>query len=427
MSGWRAFFGLDWEDIWTQLCTELGGEWIARGFWSGTNMVQVRHEDWLLTLDTYTVSTGKSSVTFTRLRAPFVNRDQFQFRIGREGFFTRVGKWFGLVDFEIGDPAFDEAFHLAGNDEHRVRALCGNARIRELLHLLPAVQFDVRPRQWGGPAFPDGVNELRFDVVGIIRDLPTLRRLFELFKETLDEVARLETQPADETMRHVRVLLSPGGDVEHSKVVLWDGDPPRRRAAERLGMLRDPRAVPYLCQALQDSDIALRVAVVGALGAIGERSAAPYLIAELGVEATADGQPYDRWVAAALDQLGHREQATAFQAALAAGIQDTRAFFGPLRPAFIAAFRSALERHSPHQVGHAACALADLGAVEERRAIQDALRRWRGKDSELRSTLSAVLEDLEDRSRLPRPAAAPVPEASALPLPGSNPHEELRH
>src|SRR5438046_80170 len=37
---------------------------------------------WVVTLDTFVVSTGKSTVTFTRLQAPFVNRDGFRAALG---------------------------------------------------------------------------------------------------------------------------------------------------------------------------------------------------------------------------------------------------------------------------------------------------------------------------------------------------------
>lgn len=38
----------------------------------------------MVTLDTYVVSTGKSTVTYTRMRPPYVNPDGFQFNLFAE-------------------------------------------------------------------------------------------------------------------------------------------------------------------------------------------------------------------------------------------------------------------------------------------------------------------------------------------------------
>ena len=73
---------------------------------------------WTITLDTYTESTRRQShVTYTRMRAPYVNPEGFRFTIYRKGFFSDLGKLLGMQDIEVGDPEFDEAFIIKGNDE----------------------------------------------------------------------------------------------------------------------------------------------------------------------------------------------------------------------------------------------------------------------------------------------------------------------
>jgi hypothetical protein len=39
--------------------------------------------------------------------------------------------------------------------------------------------------------FPAGVDELKFQVAGVIKDLDRLKLLYELFAETLDELCRM--------------------------------------------------------------------------------------------------------------------------------------------------------------------------------------------------------------------------------------------
>ena len=128
MSLLAGVFGPSREEIWRQLCSEIGAEFIDGGFWKG-GKVEAHVKNWTITLDTYTVSTGHSHVTYTRMRAPFVSRDGFRFRIYRKSFFTGLGKMLGMQDIEVGQSVhFDEDFVIQGNDEYKVRSLFAKLR-----------------------------------------------------------------------------------------------------------------------------------------------------------------------------------------------------------------------------------------------------------------------------------------------------------
>ena len=105
----RNLFGPSQEEIWQQLATEIGATFVDGGRWKG-DKVQAQIKQWTVTIDTYTVSTGKTHMTFTRFRAPYVNADGFRFKIYRRSFFSGMGKALGMQDVEIGEPQFDEAF-----------------------------------------------------------------------------------------------------------------------------------------------------------------------------------------------------------------------------------------------------------------------------------------------------------------------------
>lgn len=79
-------FGPNQAEVWEKLCNEIGGTFIQGGLWKG-NKVTVKVKEWTVTLDTYTVSTGKSSTVYTRMRAPYVNVDGFRFKVYRKSFF----------------------------------------------------------------------------------------------------------------------------------------------------------------------------------------------------------------------------------------------------------------------------------------------------------------------------------------------------
>ena len=187
----RGWFGPSREEIWRQLSTEIGARYVAGGFWKG-DKVQATHEEWTVTLDTYAVSTGKAVIVFTRMRAPYVNPNSFRFTIYRKGIFSDIGKWFGMQDIEVGDPEFDRDFIIKGTDESLVRELLSHPKLRDLIARQREIHFTVKDDEgWFGTTFPEGVDELRFEVAGVIKDIERLKLLYELFAETLDQLCRI--------------------------------------------------------------------------------------------------------------------------------------------------------------------------------------------------------------------------------------------
>jgi hypothetical protein len=186
--GW---FGPSKDEVWRQLSQETGAELVEGGFWKGQK-VQVQVKPWTITLDTYTVNTQHTHVTYTRMRTPYINPEGFRFTIYRKGLFSDLGKLLGMQDIEVGDPEFDEAFIIKGNDESRVVNLFSNSNIRQMIQAQPKIRLDVKDSEgWFGPKFPEDVDELHFQVVGVIKDLERLKALFDLFAAVLDQLCRI--------------------------------------------------------------------------------------------------------------------------------------------------------------------------------------------------------------------------------------------
>jgi hypothetical protein len=186
-----SWFGPSKDEAWRQLSQEIGAEFVDGGLWKG-NKVQVHIKPWTITLDTYDVNTQYSHVTYTRMRAPYVNPEGFRFTIYRKGFFSEVGKLLGMQDIVVGDPEFDEAFIIKGNDEARLQTLFADARLRELIQVQPTIRLDVKDGEgWFGPKFPENVDELHFQVIGVIKDVGRLKGLFDLFAAVLEQLCRI--------------------------------------------------------------------------------------------------------------------------------------------------------------------------------------------------------------------------------------------
>jgi hypothetical protein len=187
----RKLFGPSKEEVWQQLCNEVGAEYINNEIWKGDKVV-AKVKDWTITLDTYTVSTGKSHVTYTRMRAPYVNADGFRFKIYRKNIFSGIGKYFGMKDLEIGYPEFDRDFIIKASDESKTRSLFMNDKIRMLIQQQPAISLEVKDDEgWFGKNFPEGVDELYFQVTGVIADIKRLKSIYELFGETLNHLCHI--------------------------------------------------------------------------------------------------------------------------------------------------------------------------------------------------------------------------------------------
>lgn len=188
-------FGKHRQAIWKQLAAQLEGGFV-KGNMFKSDRVEAYYGDWMLTLDTFMVD----KMIFTRIRAPYVNRDDFTFKIYREHLGHRIGKLFGTKDSEVGYPDFDRDFVIQGSDERKLQMMFANPHIRELISFQPKILLELRREAplFQAPKFPEGVNELYYHAGGILRDLAQLHDLFELFSHTLDHLCAIGTAYEDD-------------------------------------------------------------------------------------------------------------------------------------------------------------------------------------------------------------------------------------
>ncbi|MFK7925163.1 MAG: DUF3137 domain-containing protein [Bacteroidia bacterium] len=188
-------FGKNKREIWRQLAEQLEGDFF-RGKMLKPDRVEAFYGDWMVTLDTFTVD----KMTFTRIRAPYVNRDDFIFKIFREHSGHRLGKIFGMKDIEVGYQPFDKDFVIQGSDERKLQMMFANPKIRELISFQPKILLQLRREAplFQKPRFPQDVNELYYHTGKIINDLEQLEDLFELFSHTLDHLCAIGTAYADD-------------------------------------------------------------------------------------------------------------------------------------------------------------------------------------------------------------------------------------
>lgn len=174
-----------------RLCLDIGTNILEAGLLKNTKL-QARVQPWTITLDTHTTKNSHSGTTFTRMRAPYVSSEAFRFTIYRKGLFSSLGKVLGMQDIEVGDPEFDDAFIIKSNDEKKVFSLLADPDLRALITAQPSVRLTVRDNEgWFGVRFPEDVDELHCQVVGVITDTERLQHLFALFAALLERLYQI--------------------------------------------------------------------------------------------------------------------------------------------------------------------------------------------------------------------------------------------
>lgn len=187
MSFLKGVFGPSKDDVWSQLAEELGGEFIKGGVFK-PSLVQVAFKNWVITLDTYTVSHGKTSTTYTRLRAPYISTSGFHFKIYKKGVFSDLGKMLGMQDIITGHEDLDEAYIIKGNNEELVRQLFSSNDMRALIMAQPKISIEIKDSEGFFKKTPEGVDILYFQEVGVIKDIERLKKLFLLVCAVLNSL-----------------------------------------------------------------------------------------------------------------------------------------------------------------------------------------------------------------------------------------------
>ena len=187
----RKLFGPSKAEVWKQLSDQIHAEFLPGSFTTADRVV-AQVDTWTVTLDTVSEPVGRAMVTYTRLRAPFVNHDNFRFLLYDRSLLDEIGKRLGLQDIEIGEPEFDARFIIQGNNAAEVRTFLSDTDLRDLIARQEGIHFEIRDDEgWFGEAFPQGVDELYFRTAGVMRDLPHLKELYALFAEALHQLSRI--------------------------------------------------------------------------------------------------------------------------------------------------------------------------------------------------------------------------------------------
>ncbi len=177
------------DEVWSEFAVRHAGvvELTKRG---RVKRVRLPTGPWTTVLETYAQSSGNHSETYTRFRALYRVRDEFRFRIHRRTAFSGIGKFFGMQDIEVGNPAIDRDWIIRADSEGRARSLLILPEVARALASVKSGRFESRPYRKRGVRAPD-VRELRLQVPGEVKDVERLDAGLALFAASLDRLVRI--------------------------------------------------------------------------------------------------------------------------------------------------------------------------------------------------------------------------------------------
>jgi len=184
-------------EAWSSLAESVGGDYRVnkRG---KPKEVRIEDRGRLLTLDTYTVSTGQSSVTYTRVRAFYRARDEFRFKLSAENVFTRLFARLGMQDIRVGWPVLDQKYVIKSTNPTKVKQLMMGSAVGGLLAPEKPVAMSIKnASRKERKALGQDTVQLSAEVTGVERDVERLKWMLAVVSEALDYLVRIGVADTD--------------------------------------------------------------------------------------------------------------------------------------------------------------------------------------------------------------------------------------
>lgn len=227
--------------IWSAWAQARGGSLVPgrTGFLTQrSSSIVVPHGHASVAIDTYVVSHGKTSTTYTRARSRFALGFGPSFQVSSEGILSAVGKALGAQDLQLDDPAFDARFVIKGESTAAI-AVAWTPRARR------AALFFERPN-----VRSDGA-EVMATVVGVV-----------VLSDQLDALAAIAGEVASYRVAELAELARAADATFHAT----SGAPPMLRFATNQGEVMSGLSREGLTMKLADArglPLELRATLVG--------------------------------------------------------------------------------------------------------------------------------------------------------------------
>lgn len=107
------------EEALAVVARRLGGSLVSGSFWQQPG-ITFEYKSYAASIEYYSTG-GKHPALYTRLFFHFQRTPPLSVRIYPERLFSRIGKFLGGQDIQLGDEQFDDKFMIKGSDQPRVK------------------------------------------------------------------------------------------------------------------------------------------------------------------------------------------------------------------------------------------------------------------------------------------------------------------
>lgn len=168
------------EDIWLETAGELGAKYVSGGAWQ-SDKILLNHRNRTIVLDMSAVTKGKAGAIYARFTLMFKNLNGFWFSVNNESVLDKI--------IATGDPRIDRIFAIEGQNEKSVSEFFKDEKIIVAIKQLKYADFGIKNKEsFYGPVFPDETTSLQFLSDSIIKDKEEIKKVFELFKCSIDKL-----------------------------------------------------------------------------------------------------------------------------------------------------------------------------------------------------------------------------------------------
>src|SRR5215213_7886769 len=184
------------DETWRDFCGRVDA---AAAEYLRSGRARLSYKGWCVILDTNVVPAGAAATVVTRMRAPFVGRGQFRFKLQRRDLLDALARRLRIHSSETGQSDFDREFVIRSGNDEAVRQLFDPPDIRRLIQSQPSINLEARGDDGPfGASLPAGVDELVLRAPGFVTDAERLRRLFALFALLLERLCETGAACDDE-------------------------------------------------------------------------------------------------------------------------------------------------------------------------------------------------------------------------------------
>ena len=187
----RRLQKVDRRDAWQRVAAATGGRFVE-GKHPAKDKVIVSHDPWDVWLDTYTVNTGQTSVTYTRVRTYFMGWRDLTIMVRRRNFLDRILEALGFSSRPPLNRALTDKYVIKGKPLPRVPSFFSGSHLGEAIMVVPSLRLEIKKPGWkmrkkyGAAA---GVVVCR--TTGVITEHERLVGMIEVVKEALRGLMRV--------------------------------------------------------------------------------------------------------------------------------------------------------------------------------------------------------------------------------------------